>query len=90
MIKVEGQKKADIKLFALSTCIWCKKTKQLLDDNNLEYNYLFMDKLEGDEKKKAKEELKKWNKSCSYPTIVINKKCIVGFEEDEILAELEK
>jgi glutaredoxin-like protein NrdH len=29
--------------------------------------------------------VRKWNPACSFPTIVIDdKKCIVGFKEDEI------
>jgi glutaredoxin-like protein NrdH len=34
-VKVPGKKKADIMLFALSTCVWCGKTKKLLDDMGL-------------------------------------------------------
>jgi hypothetical protein len=42
-----------------------------------------MDRLE--DSTEAMSELKKWNPKCSFPTIVINdKKCIVGFKEDEI------
>ena len=90
MIKVEGEKRGEIKLYALSTCIWCRKTRQLLDDHAVEYNYVYVDELAGEEKTVVKDELKQWNPECSYPTVVINGKCIVGFDEDEILTELKK
>ena len=74
-----------IMLYALSTCGWCKKTKKFLDDLGVEYNFIYTDYLDGDEKEKIMDEVRKWNPRCSFPTIVINdKKAIVGFREDEI------
>ncbi len=72
-------------LYALSTCGWCKKTKEFLDDLDVEYNFIYADYLDGDEKEKIMDEIRKWNPRCSFPTIVINdKKVIVGFREDEL------
>jgi len=82
---VKGENKGKIMLYALSTCIWCKKTKNFLDDLGVEYNFIYVDYLEGDEKEKTKKEIMKWNPRCSFPTIVINDRlCIVGFKEDKI------
>lgn len=82
---IKGENRGKIFLYALSTCIWCKKTKQLLFDLGVEYHYIFMDQLENEGKDQQMEELKKWNPRCSFPTIVINdEKCITGFREDEI------
>lgn len=87
---VEGENKGKIFLYALSTCVWCKKTKQLLEDLGVEYSYLFMDQLEGKDKDEQMDELKKWNPRCSFPTLVINdEKCITGFKEEEIREEIE-
>ena len=70
---VKGENKGKIMLYALSTCMWCKKTKMLLDY------------LEGDERDETKREIMKWNPRCSFPTMVINDKvCIVGFKEEKI------
>mgnify|MGYP006283308743 CR=1 FL=1 len=87
---VEGENKGKIFLYALSTCVWCKKTKQLLEDLGVEYSYLFMDQLEGKDKDEQMDELKKWNPRCSFPTLIINdEKCITGFKEEEIREEIE-
>jgi glutaredoxin-like protein NrdH len=89
--QVKGVNMGDILIYALSTCVWCGKTKQLLKDMGVEYSYIDVDLLEGDEKKKIEDEMKKWNPRCSFPTLVINnKKCIVGYKEDEIRQELMK
>lgn len=82
---VAGINKGKIILFALSTCVWCKKTKQLLDNLGVEYSYIYMDLIDGKEKEKKLKELGKWNPRFSYPTMVIDDDvCIVGFKEDEI------
>ena len=82
---VAGENKGKIMLYALSTCVWCKKTKNLLDKLGLEYSYIYMDLIEGKEKENVLKDLEKWNPRYSYPTIVFNDKTsIVGFKEDEI------
>jgi glutaredoxin len=82
---VEGENKGDIKLFAISTCVWCKRTKKLLENLGVTYTYIFVDKLDRKTRDEVEEEVKKWNPRVSFPTMVINEdKCIVGFQEDEI------
>jgi len=82
---VDGVNKGKIILYALSTCVWCKKTKKLLDKLGVEYDYIYADHLEGQEKEDVKEEIMKYNPRCSFPTLVINdKKCIAGFKPDEM------
>jgi glutaredoxin len=85
VVHVEGKNKGKIFLYAISTCAWCKKTKKLLNTLGVEYNYIDVDMLKRDEKERIEEEVKKWNPVCNYPTMVINdKKCVVGFKEEEI------
>ena len=51
---VSGKNMGHTMLYALSTCVWCKKTKQLLDDLGVEYDYVFVDLLEGADRELAK------------------------------------
>jgi glutaredoxin len=82
---VPGKNAGRLVLYALSTCPWCKKTKKLLDDMGVEYDYADIDLLTAGEKDKAINVIKKWNPRSSFPTLVINDSlCIVGFEEDKI------
>lgn len=90
MQHIEGQNKGDVVLYALSTCGWCKKTRMLLEDLEVEYDYIYVDLLEGDERQEIIEQLKKWNPQLSFPTLVINnEECIVGFNEDKVRENLE-
>ncbi len=84
MNHVAGKNKGQIVLYALSTCVWCRKTKELLDQIGVEYNYVDVDLLQGDEKSKATEEVKSLNPRCSFPTLAINDQCVVGYDEQKI------
>lgn len=82
---VPGRNVGDIRLFALSTCIWCKKARALLDELKLEYTYIYVDLLDSEASANTKTEIRKWNPQCSFPTLVINnEKCIAGFDEKRI------
>lgn len=89
---VDGEKKdKKIILYALSTCGWCKKTKELLNNIGVEYSYIHVDLVEESEKDKVVGEVKRCNPRNSYPTLVINdKECIIGYQEDKIREVLEK
>jgi len=88
MLKIEhikGENKGKIMLYALSTCVWCKKTKKLFDKLGVEYSFVYVDLLDEDNSSKIMDEIKRWNPRRSFPTTVINDKtCIVGYKEDEI------
>lgn len=73
-----------VKIFSLSTCSHCKSTKKLLNDCTIKYEFIDVDLLEGDERKAILEDVKKFNPKCSFPTIIIGEKVIVGFKEKEI------
>ncbi len=82
---VPGKNVADIKIYALSTCPWCKKTKALLDELGIEYSFEDVDLLSGDEREKTIDIVKKWNPNLSFPVTVINDtRCIIGFKESEL------
>jgi glutaredoxin len=51
----------------------------------VEYDYTFVDLLQGPEKDETMKIVEKWNPECSFPTLVVNdSQCIVGFKEKEI------
>ena len=88
---VDGKNKGKVMLYALSTCGWCKRTRELLGELGVGYDYLYVDLLKGEEQSAAIKEVQKYNPACNFPTLVINsKKCIIGFKEDEIREALGK
>lgn len=85
-IKVDGKNVGDIKVYTLSTCGWCKKTKTLFNKSGIAYSYVDVDTLSSKDVEVIKAEQKKFNPECSYPTIVVNNSdCIIGYNEDKLL-----
>jgi glutaredoxin len=88
---VNGEKKKDIMIFALSSeaCIWCHKTKDLLNQMGLQYSYINVDELSKDDQKEAYEEMWKYAPgSTSFPTVIVDQGqyVISGFSEKELKA----
>jgi glutaredoxin len=88
---VTGKEAGGVMLYALSTCGWCRKTRQLLSDLGVAYDYVYVDLLIGKEREEAINAVKKWNPDSSFPTMVLNDdKCIIGFKEDDIRKSLKQ
>ncbi len=87
---VEGKDKGNVTLYALSTCIWCRKTKELLTKMGVGFRYVYVDLLQGSDRDEAIDAIKRYNSSLSFPTLVVGDKAIVGFREKEIKEALEK
>ena len=60
-----------VRMWALSTCGWCKKTKKFLDDEGVPYECTDVDLLPPEDKQAAREELSTFNPKRSYPTVVV-------------------
>jgi len=73
-----------IKIYTLSTCSHCKATKNLLNECAVSYEFTDVDLLSGEERTAIIEDVKKFNPECTFPTIIIGDKVIVGFQENEI------
>jgi len=81
-----------VRLYALSTCGWCKRTMEWMKNNNVDCDTLYVDKLEGDERKKILEEISERNPRRSFPTVVADegRVVIVGYKPEEFEKELKK
>lgn len=87
---VTGRNAGKLMLYASRTCPWCMKTKTLLNEMGVEYQYIDIDGLQGSEMEEVVSELDKWNRQRTLPTLVINdSKVIIGFRESEIRKTLQ-
>ncbi len=84
MTEAQNDHKNCATIYSLSTCSHCKAAKRFLSECSVEYSFIDVDCLKGDERKSIVADIKKMNPRCSFPTIVINERVIVGFQEDEI------
>jgi len=73
-----------VKMYTLSTCGYCKATKKFLDSLSVKYDFTDVDLLEGEARANVMDEVRKLNPRCSFPTILIEDRVIVGFREEEL------
>lgn len=74
----------EITFYGLSTCMWCRKTKAILDEKNIEYTHIFVNELEGEEKKRIQEKVRELNPSVTFPIVKIGDRVIIGHHPDEL------
>ena len=84
--KVSGKNsKHKVLVYALSTCVWCKMTKQFLKDNNVEYEYIDVDLCDERDKVKIRQHIQSKGGNLSYPTIIVDDNILItGFRKDKL------
>jgi glutaredoxin len=91
IVKVSGKNnKHKVLMYAISTCAWCKLTKNFLKDNHIEYEYVDVDLCNDEDKEKIRQHILKKGGHLSYPAIIIDDKILInGFRKDKIVEALE-
>jgi len=84
--KVSGTKTDHkVTVYALSTCVWCKMTKQFLKDNNVAFEFVDVDLLDEKDKSKVHETILSKGGALNYPTTIVDdQKVIMGFRKDQL------
>jgi glutaredoxin-like protein NrdH len=84
--KVQGkQNEHKVVVYALSTCVWCKMTKQFLKDNDITFEFIDVDVCEPEEKAQIRNHIQSKGGTLNYPTTIIDdKKLIEGFRKDQL------
>ena len=89
-IIVDGtNSKNKVFLYTLSTCGWCKKLRELLNENSVRYEYMELDKSTREDQLEAVEELKARKLPVAFPITVINDETVIqGFKKDDLVEAL--
>jgi glutaredoxin len=77
-----------VKLYALSSCPWCKKAKVYFTEKQIPFEFIEVDLLKGKEQEKAVEEVKKLVGDAVFPVTVIDGKAILGYKPNEFAEAL--
>jgi glutaredoxin-like protein NrdH len=73
------------RFYGLSTCIWCRKARQLLEELGVPFEFVYVDLLVGEERESVLAELESFGRGETFPTLVIDgSTCVIGFRPDEI------
>ena len=91
--KVDGQEGGEdnIIVFTLSTCQWCKKCKRFLDEKNMKYRYIDVDKIDHKEKLKILNYLESTYQSrVSYPFLICEGGHVAGYNPNKYVELFKK
>jgi glutaredoxin-like protein NrdH len=85
-VKVPGKNNEHrVRVYALSTCAWCKLTKKFLNGQSVEYEYVDVDLCDEKDHEEIARDIKRRGGSLSYPTLIIDDNILItGFREDKI------
>ena len=72
-----------VTIYALSTCLWCKKTKKFFDEKKVPFEAVDYDKLSDDEQESLMAEIKKEGCNGSFPFTRIGEACVQGYDPVE-------
>ncbi|THB62534.1 MAG: glutaredoxin family protein [Spirochaetaceae bacterium] len=81
---IEGEiTKPELVMYSLSTCAFCRRAKQFLQDNGFAFSFIHVDELDQETKAQVKADIKARFKSLPvFPVLVINDEEVVfGFAE---------
>jgi glutaredoxin len=85
MEHVEGTvDRGEVVLYALSTCVWCKKTRRLLDELGVTYDYEYVDLASRARQDELEAEISARVERPAYPAVCTSDGCVVGYRPDAI------
>ena len=81
--------KHKVMFYGLSTCVWCRRTRRFLEESGVAFDFVYLDLIEGEEREQVKSEVRQWNPSVSFPTLVIDdSQAVIGFRAEQIAEAL--
>jgi glutaredoxin-like protein NrdH len=84
-VHVPGRdKKHKVVLYALSTCGWCRRTKELLVEEGVEHEFVDVDLATGEERAQVTAKARELNPRGNYPVLQVGDKVVVGYDPDKI------
>ena len=77
-------------IYALTTCLWCKKTKKYFEDKKIPFEAVDYDSQPEPKQEEMMKEMKASGCTGSFPFTKIGASCVQGYDPDEFDKLLEK
>ena len=71
-----------VKMYTLSTCPWCKKTKEFFKDHDIPFEYTDFDLADDEERTRILDEMREYGAN-GFPFVKIGDKVIVGYKPND-------
>ena len=88
--KVEGVNRVHrVRVYALSTCGWCRRLKDFLGDHGVAYEYVDVDLCSREEKREVTMFLRERNLPLTFPLTVVDESTYIsGYRPEELSRDL--
>ncbi|HAT71520.1 MAG TPA: NrdH-redoxin [Elusimicrobia bacterium] len=70
-------------MYALSTCLWCKKSKKYFEDKNVPFEAVDYDRQDDAVQERMMEEMRAAGCTGAFPFIKIGGACVQGYDPEE-------
>jgi len=70
-------------MYTLSTCPWCRKTKNFFKLNHIPFDYIDYDLQPEDEQEKIMKRMLEISNARSFPVVMIGDRVIVGYDPEK-------
>ncbi len=78
-----------VKVYALSTCPWCKKLKHFLDQEGIEYCVVDVDLVPEAKQREALKEMRCLSNDTRFPLTAVGDEIVVGYDPKRVKELLE-
>ena len=72
-----------VTIYALSTCLWCRKTKKFFEEKNIPFEAVDYDKQDAARQDEMMKEMKSSGCTGSFPFTRIGGACVQGYDPGE-------
>lgn len=83
-----SRRKNTVLLYALSTCIWCKRAKRFLSNHQIEYEYIDVDLISQEDRQHVERDIMDRGGQLIFPTIIIDDQVLLTNPRDEELKQV--
>ncbi len=84
--RVQGKTSSHrVLLYAISTCAWCRKAKNFLNNNKVAYEYVDVDLCNEEEREEIRMDIERRRGRSSFPIVIVDGKTLItGYHEDKM------
>lgn len=72
-----------VRMYTLSTCPWCRKTKKFFQDKNMPFEYVDYDLASEQQQEQIGNEMLKHTGHISFPFVDIDGNVVIGYNPDK-------
>ena len=76
-------------MYGLSTCPWCRKTKQYFTDSQTDFDYINYDLANEEEQNKIVQDMKESGGGNAFPFVKIGEDVVIGYNPEKFSTLLE-